>query len=95
MSTATSTTTIDDDRIRVTTWTFPTPGDSTGPHRHQYDYIVIPVTGGRLSVTTPDGEVHHMTQVAGVPYLGTAGTTHTVTTLEADPLTFVEIEFTS
>ncbi|HZM64722.1 MAG TPA: hypothetical protein VFC16_00275 [Nakamurella sp.] len=67
-------------------------GDSTGQHRHEHDYIVIPVTGGRLSVTTPDGAVHDMTQVAGVSYLGTAGTTRTVTAINPDRLSFVEIE---
>ena len=47
------------------------------------------------SHVAPDGEVHHVTQVAGISYLGAADTTHTVTTLEAAPLTFVEIEFRS
>ena len=92
MSSANSYVTIDNDRIRVTTWTFEELGDSTGQHRHEHDYIVIPVTGGRLSVTTPDGAVHHMTQVAGVAYLGTAGTTHTVTVINPDRVSFVEIE---
>ncbi len=48
MSSAKSDMTIDNDRIRVTTWTFEAVGDSTGPHRHEHDYIVIPVTGGRF-----------------------------------------------
>lgn len=95
MSSAKSDMTIDNDRIRVTTWTFEAVGDSTGPHRHEHDYIVIPVTGGRLSVTAPDGAVRDMTQVAGVCYLGTAGTAHTVTAVNPDLLSFVEVEFKS
>ncbi len=36
-----------------------------------------------------------MTQVAGVCYLGTAGTAHTVTAVNPDLLSFVEVEFKS
>ena len=90
VSSATAATTIDNDRVRVTTWTFKEPGDSTGQHRHEHDYIVIPVTGGQLVVTRPDGTSSDLTQVAAVAYLGTAGTTHTVTAMH--PLAFVEIE---
>jgi hypothetical protein len=46
MSTARAMTVIDDQQVRVTTWTFDGAGDATGPHVHEYDYIVVPVTGG-------------------------------------------------
>lgn len=95
MSSANSEVTIDNDRVRVITWTFDHAGDSTGPHRHEHDYIVIPVTGGHLNVTTPDDTTHDMTQDAGVPYPGTKGTTHTVTAVNADRLSFVEVELKS
>ena len=58
----------DDDRVRITTWTFAATGDATGHHRHGYDYIVVPVTGGTFTVTDLDGSVREMTQVAGEPY---------------------------
>lgn len=92
MSTAQATVTIDNDQVRVTTWSFETPGDTTGLHRHEYDYIVVPITGGNLTVTTPGGERRDMTQHAGTPYAGAAGTTHTVTAASSDSLSFVEIE---
>ena len=44
----------DDDRVRVTTFTF-ADGDETGDHRHEYDYIVVPITGGTFEVTDRDG----------------------------------------
>jgi len=84
--------TTDDDRIRVTTWTFPGHGDDTGQHVHGYDYVVVPVTGGRFGVTSPEGAVREMVQQAGAPYLGSAGTAHSVASLENEPVTFVEIE---
>ena len=36
---------IDNDRVRVIEWRFP-PGASTGWHRHEYDYVVVPMTTG-------------------------------------------------
>jgi hypothetical protein len=41
MSTARAITVIDDQQVRVTTWTFDGAGDATGPHVHEYDYIVV------------------------------------------------------
>jgi quercetin dioxygenase-like cupin family protein len=82
----------DDDRIRVTSWTFPTVGASTGEHRHEFDYVVVPITGGTFTVISADGSVRTMTQVAGTPYLGTAGTEHEVVNATEAEAVFVEIE---
>lgn len=92
MSTARATVGIDDPRIRVTTWTFEQPGDSTGPHRHEYDYVVIPVTGGTFTVTNADGSTREMTQHAASPYHGSAGTDHDVVSSSAVTAVFVEVE---
>jgi quercetin dioxygenase-like cupin family protein len=92
MSDAESVTTIDDEQIRVTTWTFAGAGASTGPHVHEYDYVVVPVSGGTFVVTDSDGTVHEMTQNAGSPYRGTAGTAHNVANGADVPAVFVEIE---
>jgi hypothetical protein len=91
MSLADSSTTIDDARVRVTTWTFGDAGVSTGPHVHEYDYIVVPVTGGTFRVTDSDGTIHELTQRGGTPYQGTAGTSHDVENVGL-PAIFVEIE---
>jgi hypothetical protein len=89
---AESSTTIDDAQVRVTTWTFAGAGASTGPHVHEYDYIVVPVTGGTFVVTGSDGAVRELTQRAGQPYRGSAGTAHEVVNGAAQPAVFVEIE---
>ncbi len=93
MTSARSETSIDDERVRVTTWTFPAPGDDTGFHTHEYDYVVVPVTGGAFTVVDRDETSRQMTQRAGVPYPGTAGTAHNVIYSGAAPAVFVEIEF--
>ena len=50
---ASSTTTEQDPRYRVTRWEFE-PGTATGMHRHEFDYVVIPITGGSFSVVGDD-----------------------------------------
>jgi quercetin dioxygenase-like cupin family protein len=92
MSEAESVTSIDDERIRVTTWTFPDAGASTGPHVHEHDYVVVPVTGGTFVVTGADGAVRELTQHSGIPYRGTAGTAHEVVNRGGPRAVFVEIE---
>jgi beta-alanine degradation protein BauB len=82
----------DNDEVRVTTWTFAAAGAATGQHRHEFDYVVVPITGGRFEVVDLDGSVRVMNQVAGSPYLGTAGTAHDVVSAAAHEAVFVEIE---
>jgi beta-alanine degradation protein BauB len=91
MPTARSATSTNDDRVRITTWTFE-DGEDTGHHRHEYDYIVVPVTGGTFEVTEPDGTTRRMTQQAALAYLGHAGTEHNVINRSGRTAAFVEIE---
>ena len=92
MSAARTTTVVDDERVRVTTLMFDAVGDATGWHVHEYDYVIVPVTGGTFEVTAPDGDKHELTQEAGSPYLGQAGTEHDVVNAGAPSAVFVEIE---
>ena len=92
MSAARARTDVDDPRVRVTTWTFDQPGDATGPHVHEYDYIVVPVTGGTFTINEAGGARREMTQDAGSPYTGTAGTAHDVVSTSTARVVFVEIE---
>jgi quercetin dioxygenase-like cupin family protein len=92
MSAAQATTVVDDERVRITTWTFREAGEATGWHVHKYDYIIVPVTGGTFAVTTSDGGTQELTQRAGSPYVGSAGTEHDVTNVGGASATFVEIE---
>jgi quercetin dioxygenase-like cupin family protein len=47
MGKAVATVMIDNERVRVTEWRIG-PGDATGWHRHEHDYVVVPLTTGRL-----------------------------------------------
>ena len=91
MATARTTRTADNDRVRVTTLTFE-DGDETGDHRHEHDYLVVPVTGGTFTVIERDGSTRDLVQEAGAPYPGKAGTEHNVINASGRAATFVEIE---
>ena len=95
MSAATPSVTLDDGKVRVTTWTFAADGDATGVHRHEYDYVVVPITGGTFVVTGIDGSERTMTQIAGVAYRGNRGTEHNVTNASGGEAVFVEVELKS
>jgi quercetin dioxygenase-like cupin family protein len=82
---------IDNARVRVTEWRF-RAGEATGWHRHELDYVVVPLTTGRLQVRGSDGVNNEAELVAGRPYFRTAGVEHDVGNENAFEFTFVEIE---
>jgi len=71
---ATPTIQIDNDRVIITEWRF-APGAETGWHRHEYDYIVVPLTTGKLLLETKDG-VDSAELEAGCSYFKKAGVEH-------------------
>lgn len=81
---------IDNERVRVTEWRF-APGAATGWHVHDHDYVVVPMTTGRLLLKGPDGE-HHADLKAGVSYTRQKGVAHDVINASGGEFVFVEIE---
>ena len=81
---------VDDAVVRVTEWRF-APGAATGWHRHEYPYVVVPMTTGRLAITNADGETT-AELVAGRSYARGAGVEHDVKNANAFEFVFVEIE---
>ena len=53
---------------------------------------MVPVTGGQFTVTNSEGTTRDMTQHAGSPYRGSAGTAHNVANSGDTQAVFVEIE---
>lgn len=82
--------TIDNAHVRVTEWRF-APGASTGPHRHELAYVVVPLTTGRLAATGPSGDTLNEL-VAGQPYFRPAGVEHDGRNANAFEFVFIEIE---
>lgn len=81
---------IDNERVLVTRFDF-APGDNTGRHRHERDYVIVPVVDGRVRLDTPEGEASAEMQ-AGIAYFRKAGVEHDVINAGDDALCFVEIE---
>ena len=92
MEMATPTVQVDNERTRVTEWRF-APGAATGYHKHQYDYVVVPQTTGRLKLIGPDGQVNIAELTAGQSYFRNAGVEHDVINASEHEFVFVEIEF--
>jgi beta-alanine degradation protein BauB len=82
---------IDNAAVRVTEWRF-APGATTGPHRHAYDYVVVPMTTGRLLILAPDGAESTAELVTGRAYHRTAGVEHEVVNANDGDFVFVEVE---
>ena len=40
---------VKNDKVIVTEWSFEV-GDSTGQHKHQYNYVVVPMLDGELKI---------------------------------------------
>jgi len=88
---AVATVQIDDATARVTEWRF-APGAATGWHRHEYPYVVVPMTTGRLAIAGADGATLTADLVAGRSYARPAGVEHDVRNANAFEFVFVEIE---
>ena len=82
---------IDDDRFRATEWRF-APGAETGWHRHGHDYVIVPLTDGRLALEEPGGVTREAALTAHVPYSRREGVEHNVINAGAGPLAFLEVE---
>lgn len=91
MQQARSTVIADSDQVRVTSWEFD-PATSTGLHRHEFSYVVVPVSGGTFSVVAADGSVSEMEQEAGGAYVRGPGAEHDVVNAGRARASFVEVE---
>jgi beta-alanine degradation protein BauB len=82
---------VDNERVKVTEWRF-APGAETGWHRHAYDYVVVPMTTGKLKLF--DGQQNSLAELAaGQSYYRPIGVEHNVINANDYEFTFVEVEF--
>jgi quercetin dioxygenase-like cupin family protein len=84
---------IENESVRVTQWRF-APGAATGWHRHEHDYVIVPLTDGRLRLVEPDGE-RFSDLKTGMPYFRETGVEHDVVNANDWEFTFIEIEIMS
>ena len=81
---------VDNPRVTVTEWRF-APGAETEWHRHGHDYVIVPLTAGRLLID--DGKQQtHAELTAGKSYFRQVGVEHNVINDNKFDFAFVEIE---
>ena len=81
---------IDAPEVRFTQWRLP-PGSATGHHRHEYDYVVVPMTEGELTIVAAAG-TSQARIAAGEPYFRKAGVEHDVRNETSREIVFVDVE---
>jgi quercetin dioxygenase-like cupin family protein len=82
---------LETDRLKATEHAF-APGAETGWHVHAYDYVVVPLTDGRLLIEEPGGATRYVELKAGIPYARNAGVEHNVVNAGDGELRFLEVE---
>ena len=82
---------LENNRVIVTRWTF-APGEATGPHVHAHDYVVVPLSTGKLRIVAADGAISDAQLTTGIPYAREAGVAHDVANPNAFEFSFIEIE---
>ena len=88
---ATSNIQINNKLVKVTKYSF-LPGQETGMHRHLYDYIVIPITDGKLLLIDKNGNESDYNLTSCQSYLRKAGVEHNVINSGKKKLIFIETE---
>lgn len=88
---ATSDVQIDNDEVRVTEWRL-APGSATGHHRHEMDYVIVPVTDSDMTIVAPDGSRSIAQLRIGKSYFRKAGVEHDVLNETKDAIVFLEVE---
>jgi beta-alanine degradation protein BauB len=91
MIAATSEVQVDTVEVRVTEWRLP-PGSAIGPHVHEMDYVIVPITTGETTIVAPDGSRSKAQLGAGKSYFRKAGVEHDVLNETASEIVFLEIE---
>ena len=80
----------DNDRVRILRYTL-APGASTGWHTHLTDYVIVPYADCRVRVETRTATTE-AEMWKDKPYFREKGVEHNVTSVSAEPFSFLEIE---
>ena len=88
--TAKATVLVENERVVVTEWRM-APGTDTGWHRHERDYVVVPLADGTLKLETKEGVIVSDAR-QGAPYFRGQGVEHNVINAGAREYVFIEVE---
>ena len=82
---------ISEPHVRVTEWRF-APGAETGWHRHEADYVVVPLADGDLLLEEPGGGSRTAQLRRHIPYARREGVEHNVVNANPYDYAFIEVE---
>lgn len=82
---------IENEQVKVSEWRFRT-GAATGYHRHEHDYVVVPLHTGSLTMLSATGDRTQAALTLGAPYYRDAGVEHDVLYEGEGEFAFIEIE---
>lgn len=82
---------VDNKQVRITKYLFQ-PGEETRMHKHQFDYVVTPITNGKLILIDKKGNKTSSTLIAAKSYFRRAGIEHNVINNGEERLIFIETE---
>jgi quercetin dioxygenase-like cupin family protein len=83
---------IDDEKTCITRWRF-APGAQTGWHRHEWDYVTIHGSGGRLQLENAAGDIMNIDYVEGSHRAFDAPVTHNAKNVSDVEVVALEIEY--
>ena len=82
---------FENDTIRVWSFSVP-PGGIKRMHRHDLPYLIVPMTGGKVELTTIEGKVRYGEDVKGAAFFLDAGETHQLRNLGTETYENVLVE---
>ena len=85
---------IENKYVKVTKYFF-MPGQETGMHKHLYNYIITPITDGKLLLVDKNGKESNYNLIASESYFRKAGVEHNVINYSKHNLIFIETELIS
>ncbi len=89
---ASSETLLDDDKTCITLFTIQ-PGEQTGWHRHEFDYVVVQQSDGRLHLDYADGSMREIGYTPGVALFVSAPVEHNAINVGDVDIIALEIEY--
>jgi quercetin dioxygenase-like cupin family protein len=83
---------LDDDKTCITLFTIK-PGEQTGWHRHEFDYVAVQQSTGRLHLDYADGSVREIDYTPGVAMPVSAPVEHNAINVGDVDIVALEIEY--
>ena len=69
------------------------PGEQTGWHSHDFDYVVVQLSGGRLHLDYADGSEREVDYAPGGTLTGSAPVEHNAISVGDEAIVSLEIEY--